>query len=187
MRPFRGTRSGLLLIHRRALRLLRAALSPVQQRNLEKAFGAKVIDRTGLILEIFGRRARTREGSLQVELAHCPIRKAVWSAHGPSRAPARRIRLSWRSRRNADRGRPALIQERMYGSRRIGSGHPHAPCIGPGVNACLIRRLRWLVTPTPESPACSTGSHGPTCWRRTCCSPRSIRPRGRSPRQAGSR
>ena len=45
------------------------ALSPVQQRNLEKAFGCKVIDRTGLILEIFGRRARTREGTLQVELA----------------------------------------------------------------------------------------------------------------------
>ena len=46
------------------------ALSPVQQRNLEKAWGAKVLDRTGLILEIFGRRARTREGTLQVELAH---------------------------------------------------------------------------------------------------------------------
>jgi GTPase len=44
-------------------------LSPVQQRNLEKAWDAKVIDRTGLILEIFGRRARTREGRLQVELA----------------------------------------------------------------------------------------------------------------------
>src|SRR5262245_59880001 len=46
------------------------ALSPVQQRNLEKAWNAKVLDRTGLILEIFGRRARTKEGSLQVELAH---------------------------------------------------------------------------------------------------------------------
>jgi GTP-binding protein HflX len=44
-------------------------LSPVQQRNLEKAWQAKVIDRTGLILEIFARRARTREGRLQVELA----------------------------------------------------------------------------------------------------------------------
>jgi len=44
-------------------------LSPVQQRNLEQAFKAKVIDRTGLILEIFGARARTREGQLQVELA----------------------------------------------------------------------------------------------------------------------
>ena len=46
-----------------------AHLSPVQQRNLEKAWNAKVIDRTGLILEIFGARARTREGRLQVELA----------------------------------------------------------------------------------------------------------------------
>lgn len=44
-------------------------LTPVQQRNLEKAWSAKVIDRTGLILEIFARRARTREGRLQVELA----------------------------------------------------------------------------------------------------------------------
>jgi len=45
------------------------AISPVQQRNLERAWKAKVIDRTGLILEIFGERARTREGTLQVELA----------------------------------------------------------------------------------------------------------------------
>jgi GTPase len=45
------------------------ALSPVQQRNLERAWSCKVIDRTGLILEIFGERARTREGQLQVELA----------------------------------------------------------------------------------------------------------------------
>jgi GTP-binding protein HflX len=44
-------------------------LTPVQQRNLERAWDAKVIDRTGLILEIFARRARTREGKLQVELA----------------------------------------------------------------------------------------------------------------------
>lgn len=47
-----------------------APLSPVQQRNLEKAWSAKVIDRTALILEIFGQRARTKEGVLQVELAH---------------------------------------------------------------------------------------------------------------------
>jgi GTP-binding protein HflX len=46
-----------------------AALSPVQQRNLETDIGSKVIDRTGLILEIFGLRARTKEGKLQVELA----------------------------------------------------------------------------------------------------------------------
>ncbi|MEN0074241.1 MAG: GTPase HflX [Paracraurococcus sp.] len=47
-----------------------AALTPVQQRNLERDWRCKVIDRTGLILEIFGERARTREGALQVELAH---------------------------------------------------------------------------------------------------------------------
>src|SRR5271163_2969965 len=46
------------------------ALSPVQQRNLEQAWNAKLLDRTSLILEIFGRRARTREGALQVEHAH---------------------------------------------------------------------------------------------------------------------
>jgi GTP-binding protein HflX len=46
-----------------------AALSPIQQRNLEDAWKVKVIDRTGLILEIFGQRARTKEGVLQVELA----------------------------------------------------------------------------------------------------------------------
>ncbi len=52
------------------------ALSPVQQRNLEKAFACKVIDRTGLILEIFGRRARTAEGALQVELAHLAYQRS---------------------------------------------------------------------------------------------------------------
>ena len=51
-------------------------VSPVQQRNLEKAWNAKVLDRTGLILEIFGRRARTREGALQVEHAHLTYQKS---------------------------------------------------------------------------------------------------------------
>ncbi|MEP9374209.1 GTPase HflX [Mesorhizobium sp. KR1-2] len=50
-------------------------LTPVQQRNLEKATNAKVLDRTGLILEIFGRRARTKEGTLQVDLAHLNYQK----------------------------------------------------------------------------------------------------------------
>ena len=52
------------------------ALSPVQQRNLERAWDAKVLDRTALILEIFGRRARTREGALQVEHAHLTYQKS---------------------------------------------------------------------------------------------------------------
>jgi len=52
------------------------AVSPVQQRNLEKAWNAKVLDRTGLILEIFGERAHTREGALQVEHAHLSYQKS---------------------------------------------------------------------------------------------------------------
>ena len=51
------------------------SVSPVQQRNLEQAWNCKVLDRTGLILEIFGERARTREGRLQVELAHLSYQK----------------------------------------------------------------------------------------------------------------
>ncbi len=53
-----------------------AALSPVQQRNLERAWKCKVIDRTGLILDIFGERAATREGALQVELAHLDYQRS---------------------------------------------------------------------------------------------------------------
>ncbi len=58
------------------LLLVDAQLSPIQQRNLERATGAKVLDRTGLILEIFGDRASTREGVLQVELAHLNYQKS---------------------------------------------------------------------------------------------------------------
>lgn len=58
------------------LAIMDCALSPVQQRNLEKAFGCKVIDRTALILEIFGARARTAEGKLQVELASLTYQKS---------------------------------------------------------------------------------------------------------------
>lgn len=66
----------LIKEHGAELVVMDCHLSPVQQRNLEKAFEAKVIDRTGLILEIFGERARTREGQLQVELAHLSYQKS---------------------------------------------------------------------------------------------------------------
>ncbi len=59
-----------LRAHDATLVVVDGALTPVQQRNLERAFETKVIDRTGLILEIFGERAATAEGRLQVELAH---------------------------------------------------------------------------------------------------------------------
>ncbi len=68
--------AGLIKSLEAGLVVMDCALSPVQQRNLEKAWNAKVLDRTGLILEIFGRRARTREGTLQVELAHLTYQKS---------------------------------------------------------------------------------------------------------------
>ena len=68
--------AGLVKSDEAGLVVMDCALSPVQQRNLEKAWTAKVLDRTGLILEIFGRRARTREGALQVELAHLTYQKS---------------------------------------------------------------------------------------------------------------
>jgi GTP-binding protein HflX len=67
--------AGLVKTQDAGLVVMDCALSPVQQRNLEKEWGAKVLDRTGLILEIFGRRARTREGALQVEHAHLTYQK----------------------------------------------------------------------------------------------------------------
>jgi GTP-binding protein HflX len=62
--------------HAAELAVVDAALSPVQQRNLEREWRCKVIDRTGLILDIFGERARTREGAMQVELAHLQYQRS---------------------------------------------------------------------------------------------------------------
>jgi GTPase len=68
--------AGIVRAEAAGLVFVDGALSPVQQRNLEKAWGAKVVDRTGLILEIFGERAHTKEGTLQVELAHLNYQKS---------------------------------------------------------------------------------------------------------------
>jgi GTP-binding protein HflX len=62
--------------NRVAVVVVDAMLTPVQQRNLERAWDCKVIDRTGLILDIFGERAATKEGTLQVELAHLEYQRS---------------------------------------------------------------------------------------------------------------
>ena len=67
---------GLIAANDIELVIIDHPVSPIQQRNLERAWNAKVLDRTGLILEIFGRRARTKEGRLQVELAHLSYQKS---------------------------------------------------------------------------------------------------------------
>lgn len=68
--------AALVATHDAELVIFDHPLTPVQQRNLEMALDTKVLDRTGLILEIFGERAQTREGRLQVELAHLNYQKS---------------------------------------------------------------------------------------------------------------
>jgi len=68
--------TGEIARHQIELLIMDTALSPIQQRNLEKKLGIKVIDRTALILEIFGERAQTKEGKLQVELAHLTYQRS---------------------------------------------------------------------------------------------------------------
>jgi GTPase len=68
--------AALARVHDAELVVVDHPVSPIQQRNLEKAWSAKVLDRTGLILEIFGERAQTKEGTLQVELAHLNYQKS---------------------------------------------------------------------------------------------------------------
>jgi len=67
---------GLVRIEDAGLVIIDGPVTPIQQRNLERAWKTKVLDRTGLILEIFGERAATREGALQVELAHLMYQKS---------------------------------------------------------------------------------------------------------------
>ena len=66
----------LVAAHDIGLVIIDHPVSPIQQRNLERGWNVKVLDRTGLILEIFGQRARTKEGRLQVELAHLSYQKS---------------------------------------------------------------------------------------------------------------
>ena len=67
--------AGIIKTSEVGLAIIDHQISPKQQQNLEKAWNCKVLDRTGLILEIFGARAQTKEGTLQVELAHLKYQK----------------------------------------------------------------------------------------------------------------
>jgi GTP-binding protein HflX len=135
------------------------ALSPVQQRNLEKAWGAKVLDRTGLILEIFGRRARTREGTLQVEHAHLTYQKSrlvrSWTHLERQRGGFGFLGGPGETQIEADRRmieeRIAKIERELEGVKRTAS------CTATAASACRIRSSRWSATPMPASRRCSTG------------------------------
>ena len=109
----------LIADHEIGLVIVDHAVTPVQQRNLEKAWQAKVLDRTGLILEIFGARARTREGRLQVELAHLSYQKGrlvrAWTHLERQRGGAGFLGGPGEAQIELDR---RMLQERIDGIRR---------------------------------------------------------------------
>ena len=140
--------AGLVKADEIGLVVMDCALSPVQQRNLEKAWGAKVIDRTGLILEIFGRRAATREGALQVELAHLAYQKSrlvrSWTHLERQRGGFGFLGGPGETQIEADR---RMIQERMTRIERdleLGDAHPRPAPAEPGAGAVPDRRARRL-------------------------------------------
>ena len=175
--------AGLAKSHEAGIVVMDCALTPVQQRNLEKAWNAKVLDRTGLILEIFGRRARTREGALQVELAHLNYQKSrlvrSWTHLERQRGGFGFLGGPGETQIEADR---RLIGERIDPHRaraREASSAPAPASRQPQARAVSDRGAGRLhqcrqvdaVQPADPRRACSPP---------TCCSRRSIRPCARS-------
>jgi GTP-binding protein HflX len=158
--------------------VVNAQLSPGQQRNLERAWKAKVLDRTGLILEIFGRRARTREGALQVEHAHLSYQKSrlvrSWTHLERQRGGFGFIGGPGETQIEADR---RLIQERLTRIEKQLDKVKRTRQLHRGAgSACRIRSWRWSATPMPASRRCSTSSPPPVSMPAICCSPPSTRP-----------
>lgn len=137
--------------------LFNHALSPSQERNIERELKCRVLDRTGVILDIFAQRARTHEGKLQVELAqlehmstrlvrgwtHLERQKGGIGLRGPGKP-------SWKPTADCsvNASSPSTSAWRKCAvSATRGVGHGTGP-ISP--------RYRWWATPTPASPRCST-------------------------------
>ena len=135
------------------------ALSPIQQRNLERSLKCKVIDRTGLILEIFGARAQTKEGRLQVELAALSYQRS-------------RLVRSW-THLERQRGGMGFVGGRakarssliVVGSMSVSPAskgnwnrlNVHADCIARRGVVCPIRWLPLSVIPMPANRPFLTG------------------------------
>ena len=154
-------------------------LTPIQQRNLERAWNAKVLDRTGLILEIFGDRAQTREGRLQADLAHLTYQRT-------------RLVRSW-THLERQRGGVGFLggpgETQIEADRRV-LGRKKSPTSnvnwnpskkrgrfsGGRENGCLIRSSRLWAIPMRESRPCSTRSRKPMFSLTIYCSPLWIPP-----------
>ncbi len=162
-----------------ALVIIDHPVSPIQQRNLERAWNAKVLDRTGLILEIFGRRARTKEGRLQVELAHLSYQKSrlvrTWTHLERQRGGYGFLGGPGEAQIELDR---RMIDERIIAIRKdLEVVRAHARAAPARVaGACPIRSSPSSATPMPASRRCSTASPGPAFSPSTSCSPLSTRP-----------
>ena len=142
--------------------LVNHALSPLQERNLEKALERRVVDRTGLILDIFAQRAASHEGKLQVELAqlkHMATRLVrawyaagrIWNASAavPS-ACAAPAKPSSKPTAACCRSASRFCKSAWKRSR---CGAPR--CAARGC-AASFRGWRWWATPMPANPPCST-------------------------------
>jgi GTP-binding protein HflX len=153
----------------------------VQQRNLEKAWQVKVIDRTGLILEIFARRARTKEGKLQVELARLDYERSrlvrTWTHLERQRGG---FGQHGRPRRNPDRDRPppdgrqdGKLKRELLEVRRTRTLQRSARKRAPYPTVALVG-----YTNAGKSTLFNRLTEGAKVWPRTCCSPPSIPPCG---------
>lgn len=160
------------------LMIVDASLTPIQQRNLEKALKIKVIDRTALILEIFGERAKTKEGRLQVELAHLTYQRSrlvrSWTHLERQRGGAGFLGGPGETQIELDRRiiddkivRIRKELEKVKKTRELNARH---------ANAFLIPSLLWSVIPMPASPLCSTACLPPAFLPKICCLPHSTRP-----------
>ena len=146
------------------------ALSPAQERNLERLFQCRVVDRTGLILDIFAQRARTHEGKLQVELAqlrHLSTRLVRGWTHLERQKGGIGLRGPGETHLKLTDGCCG------NGSRRFCVGSTRSPSSGNRAVAPVIvmkcRRCHWLVIPTPESLLCSTNLQLPVCMLPISC------------------
>ena len=138
--------------------LVNHALSPGQERNLERFLERRVIDRTGLILDIFAQRAHSHEGKLQVELAqlrHLATRLVRgWTHLERQRGGSIGLRGPGETQLETDR---RLLQKRVEQlQKRLERSKCSAPRCAVRVCAASCRAWPWWATPTPASRPCST-------------------------------
>ena len=146
------------------------ALSPAQERNLEQLCQCLVIDRTGLILDIFAQRARTHEGKLQVELAqlrHMATRLVRGWTHLERQKGGIGLRGPGETQLETDRrllrNRILQIQSRLKKLKsNVSRGDSRA-------RKRMSQPYHWWDIPTPENPPCSTRSPKPRSTQRISC------------------